>query len=126
VSAANADPNHRALRQLWARTRIADLSDFGPSTPDQERVAAITSLGLTYSLLTRYTSFVAVQEIIRRTTEDAVGVDQPLPLPAGVSDLAVGVTSGSEPDIMWLAAILIASLGCVSVIRRRRPSRASA
>src|SRR5262245_14971314 len=56
VSLANADTNHRALRQLWARTRIADLSDFGPSTPDQERAAAITSLGLTYSLLTRYTS----------------------------------------------------------------------
>lgn len=126
VSAANADANHRALRQLWARTRIADLSDFGPSTPDLERVAAITSLGLTYSLLTRYTSFVAVQEIIRRATEDAVGVDQPLPLPAGVSDLAVGVTSGSEPDIMWLGAILIATLACVSVMRHWRRSGASA
>ena len=124
VSPANADTNHRALRQLWARTRIADLSDFGPSTPDQERVAAITSLGLTYSLLTRYTSFVAVQELVRHTTEDAADVDQPLPLPSGVSDLAVGVTSGSEPDIIWLAAILVISLGCVSLLRiryRRRP-----
>ena len=34
-------------------------------TPSEERVAEITSLGLTYSLLTRYTSFVAVQEIVR-------------------------------------------------------------
>ena len=117
VSAANADANHRALRQLWARTRIADLSDFGPSTPDVERVAAITSLGLTYSLLTRYTSFVAVQELVRRTGEDAVDVDQPLPLPAGVSDLAVGITSGSEPNIVWLAGILIASLVCASLSR---------
>ncbi len=58
----------------------------------------ITSLGLTYGLLTRYTSFVAVQEIVRRTTEGADDVDQPLPLPAGVSDLAVGVTSGPEPE----------------------------
>jgi Ca-activated chloride channel homolog len=120
VSAENASSNHRALRQLWARTRIADLSDFGPDTQDDNRVAAITSLGLTYSLLTRYTSFVAVQELVRRTSDDAVDVDQPLPLPAGVSDLAVGVTSGSEPGILWLAAILVASLGCVSVMRRRR------
>ena len=125
VSTVNADASHRALRQLWARTRIADLSDFGPSTPDEDRVAAITSLGLTYSLLTRYTSFVAVQELVRRTSEDAVDVDQPLPLPAGVSDLAVGVTSGSEPDIMWLAAILVASLVCVSVMRRRRQASAA-
>jgi Ca-activated chloride channel homolog len=121
VSPGNADPNHRALRQLWARTRIADLSDFGPSTPDEDRAAAITSLGLTYSLLTRYTSFVAVQELVRRATTDAVEVDQPLPLPAGVSDLAVGITSGSEPDILWLAAILFASLGCMSLLRKRRP-----
>jgi Ca-activated chloride channel family protein len=125
VSAAPTDANPRALRQLWARTRIADLSDFGPSTPNEERVAAITSLGLTYSLLTRYTSFVAVQEVVRRTTADAVDVDQPLPIPAGVSDLAVGVTSGSEPDIMWLAAILVASLACVSVMRRWRRSGVS-
>ena len=121
VSTVNADGSQRALRQLWARTRIADLSDFGPSTQDEDRVAAITSLGLTYSLLTRYTSFVAVQELVRRTSEDAVDVDQPVPLPAGVSDLAVGVTSGSEPDIMWLAAILVASLVCVSFRRKRRP-----
>ena len=69
-----------------------------PSAPSEERVAEITSLGLTYGLLTRYTSFVAVQEIVRRTTEGADDVDQPLPLPAGVSDLAVGVTSGPEPE----------------------------
>jgi Ca-activated chloride channel family protein len=136
VSAANADANHRALRQLWARTRIADLSDFGPGTRDESRVAAITSLGLTYNLLTRYTSFVAVQERVRRTSEGAVDVDQPLPLPAGVSDLAVGVTSGSEPDIVWLIALLVASLACVRfgrashvlglprVLRRRRGASA--
>ena len=69
VSPANVDESHAALRHLWARTRIADLSDFGPATPSEERVAEITSLGLTYSLLTRYTSFIAVQEIVRTTDE---------------------------------------------------------
>jgi Ca-activated chloride channel homolog len=120
VSPANADRSHAALRHLWARTRIADLSDFGPTVSSDERVAQITSLGLTYGLLTRYTSFVAVQEIVRRTTENASEVDQPLPLPAGVTDLAVGVTMGPEPDIVWLAAIAVAALGCVSLLRIRR------
>ena len=127
VSPGNADASHSALRHLWARTRIADLSDFGPSTPGEERVAQITSLGLTYGLLTRYTSFVAVQEMVRRTSESADDVDQPLPLPAGVSDLAVGVTSGPEPNIVWTAFIVVALLGWASLVRmrRRRPGVAA-
>ena len=42
----NAHVTHAALRHLWARTRIAVLSDFGPTNPSEERVAEITSLGL--------------------------------------------------------------------------------
>jgi Ca-activated chloride channel family protein len=123
VSPSSADVRHGALRHLWARTRIADLSDFGPSAPTEERIADITALGLNYGLLTRYTSFVAVQEVVRRTTEGADTVDQPLPLPAGVSDLAVGVTAGPEPEIVWLCAIVLSMLACVSLLRlRRRPS----
>ena len=123
VSPSSADIRHGALRHLWARTRIADLSDFGPSAPSEERMAEITSLGLSYGLLTRYTSFVAVQEVVRRTTEGADDVDQPLPLPEGVSDLAVGVTAGPEPEIVWVCAIVLSMLGCVSLLRlRRRPS----
>ena len=123
VSPASADGRHSALRYLWARTRIADLSDFGPAAPPDDRVAAITSLGLTYGLLTRYTSFVAVQEVVR-TTESAEAVDQPLPLPEGVSDLAVGVTQGPEPGIVWLFAIVAAWLGCAQLLAwQRRRSR---
>jgi Ca-activated chloride channel family protein len=120
ISASSENLSHAALRHLWARTRIAELSDFGPGTPSEARVAEITSLGLTYGLLTRYTSFVAVQEIVRRTDETADDVDQPLPLPAGVSDLAVGVTSGAEPDVVWVAAIVLAVFSCVSLLRMRR------
>ena len=102
----------------WARSRIAELSDFGPGAPGQDRIDEITSLGLTYSLLTRYTSFVAVQEIVR-TADSGEDVNQPLPLPQGVSDLAVGVTNGPEPDLVWLAAIVIVALATVAVMRRR-------
>ncbi len=119
VSPANLDASHAALRHLWARNRIAELSDFGSRAPDEERVAAITSLGLTYGLLTRYTSFIAVQEIVR-TTDSGDDVDQPLPLPAGVSDLAVGVTSGSEPGIVWLAVMATAVLGYLRLLAMRR------
>jgi Ca-activated chloride channel homolog len=120
VTPQSADPSHAALRHLWARTRIADLSDFGPATPDETRVAQITSLGLTYGLLTKYTSFIAVHEVVRRTTDGADDVDQPLPLPAGVSDRAVGVTSGPEPELTWVFAMAVALFGCTHLLRARR------
>ena len=124
VSPANLNDSHAALRHLWARNRIAELSDFGPGNPSEERVAAITSLGLTYGLLTRYTSFIAVQEIVRNT-DDAEDVDQPLPLPQGVSDHAVGVTNGPEPEMLWIVAIAVALLAWARLLRiRTRPSRA--
>jgi Ca-activated chloride channel homolog len=49
----------------------------------------VTKLGLRYHLMTQYTSFVAVDTIVRDTGE-VVTVKQPLPLPKGVTDYAVG------------------------------------
>jgi Ca-activated chloride channel family protein len=117
---AAADASHLALRHLWARTRIANLSDFGPATPSQERIAEITSLGLSYSLLTKYTSFIAVHDVVRRTSDGADDVGQPLPLPQGVSDRAVGVTSGAEPELIWIVAVALGLLGCTHLLRPRR------
>ncbi|HKB11874.1 MAG TPA: VWA domain-containing protein, partial [Vicinamibacterales bacterium] len=121
VSPATASSSHAALRHLWARTRLANLDDFGPAAPTQDRIAEITSLGLSYGLLTRYTSFIAVQEMIRRSGGDADEVDQPLPLPQGVSDLAVGVTRGDEPELLLVMAILLASIAAVRLACGRRP-----
>jgi Ca-activated chloride channel family protein len=49
----------------------------------------VTALGLKYSLMTPYTSFVAVDQV-KRADGQVVTVKQPLPLPEGVSDLAIG------------------------------------
>jgi Ca-activated chloride channel homolog len=58
--------------------------------------AAVTRLGLTYSLMTPFTSFVAVDQV-KRADGRVETVKQPLPLPEGVSDLAVGGASpGSQ------------------------------
>ena len=55
-----------------------------------------------------------------RTAESADDVDQPLPLPAGVSDLAVGVRAGPEPNIVWVGSIVVVLFGCGSLLRLRR------
>lgn len=87
-----------ALRYLWARHRIAMLSDYNTLCPNDERVKEVTELGLAYHLLTAYTSFVAVDTEVRNGTGEVTTVRQPLPLPQGVSDYAVGgVANGYAP-----------------------------
>jgi len=122
VAGIQPDEANQALRYLWARSRIAELSDYGSGDLDADRISSITSLGLTYNLLTQYTSFIAVREVVSNTQEPAKDVDQPLPLPQGVSDLAVGndTQTGSEPELIWLiTATIILSLFMIFCGRRR-------
>jgi Ca-activated chloride channel homolog len=123
VAGAQPDEANRALRYLWARSRIAELSDYGSSYLDDDRIKEITSLGLKYNLLTRYTSFIAVREVVRNTQGPAQDVNQPLPLPLGVSDLAVGngTMEGSEPELLWLMAASIV-FAMIMILRWRRRS----
>jgi Ca-activated chloride channel family protein len=103
VAEYDAAEENLALRYLWARSRVARLSDYGWHNDGEKRLE-VTTLGLTYELLTAYTSFIAVHEIVRNHSGDARDVDQPLPLPAGVSDLAVGCAV-PEPGLTVLLAL---------------------
>jgi Ca-activated chloride channel family protein len=90
------DRDHGALRQLWARQRIQALSDYDQFGQDEARKAEVTQLGLSYNLLTAYTSFVAVDTVVRNAGGASTTVTQPLPLPEGVSDAAVGVVASQS------------------------------
>jgi Ca-activated chloride channel family protein len=119
VSKVTPRPEHEALRFLWARERVARLSDYAAvATPSAEEVAEVTALGLRYGLLTKYTSFIAVLEQVRSAGVAAVDVEQPLPLPDGVSEAAVGETHGDEPPFVWVAALAMLVVA-VSVVRGR-------
>jgi Ca-activated chloride channel family protein len=87
------DRHHTALPQLWARQRIQMLADYDQFGQDEGRKAEVTRLGLAYHLLTAYTSFVAVDTQVRNHGGTTT-VTQPLPLPDGVSDAAVGRVAG--------------------------------
>ncbi len=90
VSKTKALESNSALRYLWARHRIALLADYNRLNEQDERIKEVTNLGLTYNLLTAYTSFVAVDTQVRIQDGQTVTVKQALPLPRGVSDFAVG------------------------------------
>jgi Ca-activated chloride channel family protein len=105
------------LPQLWARKRLERLYAVPGDNKDALR-ERIVELGLQYSLLTRHTSFVAVDETVRNTTGDTRDVKQPLPLPKGVSNLAVGRPM-PEPELLW-AGLLVLLMTCFSHRWKRR------
>lgn len=114
-------PSDAGLAHLWARSRIAQLSDRMGSRDAEERKTEITSLGLTYNLLTRYTSFVAVDDIVRRASGNLQTVKQPLPLPQGVENSAVGgnIPTSPEPATLGLM-VIVAALFLAVLIRPRK------
>jgi Ca-activated chloride channel family protein len=112
-----------ALPLLWARTRLARLTDYAAGEKDAATRGAVTQLGLHYNLLTEYTSFVAIHEKVRNTQGPAQDVDHPLPLPHGVSNLAVGGRKVPEPEL-GITSIALLLITALYWIRRRRKSPA--
>ena len=103
VHKATPSESNSALRYLWARHRIALLSDYNKLRSDDKRIKEVTNLGLSYNLLTAYTSFVAVDNQVRNQSGRPATVKQPLPLPPGVSDYAVGGTKLSQAPASFKA-----------------------
>lgn len=117
VSNVTVDMESEAIRYLWARTHLDRIAGYGSIRNDESVKDEITQLGLEYNMVTPYTSFIAVSEIIRNTEGDGTDVDQPLPLPQRVSGLAVGggYRSYSEPGMI----LLILPIAAVVLIKRR-------
>ena len=121
ISASNASDT-AALRHLWARHRIAALNDQESLEGGNAAREAITELGLKYSLLTQYTSFLAVDQVVRnKSPADSTSVNQPLPLPQGVENSALGAQVPSTPEpATWGAMLVTISVLAMLAVRRRR------
>ncbi|MCM1044087.1 MAG: VWA domain-containing protein [Candidatus Gastranaerophilales bacterium] len=106
--------DNEAISYLWARTRLERLTDYGCNKYDEDVKEEVTQIGLTYSMMTPYTSFVAVIDTVRNPEGESTDVDQASPLPLGVSNLAVGggYFAYSEPSDI----LLILTAACVMLI----------
>jgi Ca-activated chloride channel family protein len=84
--AANAAGEGAAIRNLWARLKIEDLSRGGTWTaaPSLEVAGAIRRTALEYGLMSAYTSFVAVDASERTSGARGTTVNQAVPVPSGV------------------------------------------
>ncbi|MCP4396284.1 MAG: VWA domain-containing protein [bacterium] len=121
---SNVEPKdaNSTLRYLWARKRIETLRHGEGADSDEERKHAITSLGLTYNLLTAHTSFVAIDEKVRREKGTLKSVKQPQPAPKGVSINAVGggAAAVSTPEPTTIILVGLGLIGIMALGRRRK------
>ncbi|HJS24012.1 MAG TPA: VIT domain-containing protein [Pyrinomonadaceae bacterium] len=90
VELPETEPDHDVLATQWARRRIEDLmrdestSVNDKPAQDQQR-EEITQLGLDFKLMTQYTSFVAIDDVLFTGTEEPKRVDVPAYPPSTVS-----------------------------------------
>lgn len=87
---------HDVLSTLWARRRVDDLmsQDYRGAqggSMKEELKQTITQVGLEYRLLTQFTSFVAVEEMIVTDGGEPRRIDVPVEVPAGVNPEMVGL-----------------------------------
>ncbi|MBI5725457.1 MAG: VWA domain-containing protein [Planctomycetes bacterium] len=78
------DAKHAGVAAIWARWKIADLSDREIIQPSDELRNQITSVSLEERLLCRYTAFLAVDSLTKTAGDHGVTVDVPVPVPDGV------------------------------------------
>lgn len=128
VSDIKTQTDHNAISYLWARTRAERLMDYGYSKDNPEVKDEVTQLGLTYSMMTPYTSFIAVIDTVRNPDDEAADVDQPNPLPLGVSNLAVGggYKAYSEPADMILMVLMVCTILTGILYRRKLKAKSAA
>ncbi|MDQ8199618.1 VIT domain-containing protein [Pelagicoccus enzymogenes] len=111
----------RSLEYVWARERIRRLSDYNGLWPSEDRRTEITRLGLKHSLLTKYTSFVAVDKVVRNveTGGRLQQVKQPIPSPKGMHPTMGGgsVPVTPEPEMWALMGLVLVAITWI-LIRR--------
>lgn len=100
VFPGHSNKENKALSYLWAREKIRYLDDFNTLRFTEERKEEITKLGLDHNLLTKYTSFVAVDNVVVNEDGKTKQVKQALPLPQGVSNSAVGFEMELEEMVL--------------------------
>jgi Ca-activated chloride channel family protein len=114
VSAPEDAADHPALASLWARAKIRHLTmqDYSAlqagNFPDDLR-KEITALGVEYSLMTQFTSFVAVEEMTVTVGGEPKTVAVPVEMPDGVS--YAGVFGHADGDTRVRAAGKVAAPG---------------
>jgi Ca-activated chloride channel family protein len=85
VEAPDHDSRPRSsLPQVWARMKIAELSDRSAYAPSHRLTEGIKRIALEYGLVSAFTAFIAVDSTGRTAGTEGTTVPVALPMPEGV------------------------------------------
>jgi len=124
ASPVSGERSSQALPLIWAREQIFAKNrayTIGGSS-DKRLENEITDLGLTYSLQTRFTSFVAVSErVVNAAPETALNKAVPLPQVSGVTANAypsLNLSGSSAPEPEGVVGLMLVVLALAARFRR--------
>lgn len=84
VAADGTGTKNDALAAVWARAKIADLSDWSVEPAGEDNAGQVKTLALEYGLMSAYTAFVAVDSKTKTAGDHGTTVAVPVPVPEGV------------------------------------------
>ncbi len=84
VEAESDEAQHPGVSGVWARWKIAELSDREIAEPSDELRGEVTAVSLENRVLCRYTAFLAVDGLAKTAGDHGVSVGVPVPVPEGV------------------------------------------
>lgn len=133
ITTDSSNKHSQSIPLIWARSQIKDwMHAFNlPSRlqvqhdMNNEQIKQnIIKLGLDHSLMTRWTSFIAVSDKVVNKTGKAKDAKVPLPMPAGVSKQAYASnnfagSSAPEPSVIKGLLLMMLLTSAVFYYRRR-------
>ena len=81
VGLGDLETAHKGIPSVWARMKIADLTDQATYDSQGELADRIKQVALEYNLMSAYTAFVAVDSLTRTSGEHGTTVFVPVPVP---------------------------------------------
>jgi len=123
---------HPGITTMWARQRVEDLMDRWREADENgqsEIRATVIAHAIRYRLVTRFTSLVAVEQVVANTSGQSTTVPVPTVFPAGWQMEGVfGAPATGTADAFWEAmGIVLLCLGAVMMgAVRFRVSKAAA
>ena len=123
-----ANNNHPGTASLWARRKIADLMDrITLGAAETDIAPLITDVALRHQLVSRYTSFIAVEETVSRPAHEPLLHDTVRnQAPHGTQHTAAWPGTATPAPLLWRLAGVLLMVCLLLWLRQRRLNHGTA